>query len=333
MRVFVTGATGFLGRQVVARLVAEGHDVRVLVRRPEAYRAPAEVETIAGSLEDLPTWAEGLTGQDVVVHVAGIVKTWGRWAEFDRAIVAATRDLVAASDSRGVRRFVYISSEAVLQDGVPLLDIDENTPPPQRPSSFYGQAKLLAERAVQGHAGAIERIILRPTFIWGKGSAPLIDMARRANAGRLPLFDGGRSCFEHVHVDNVALAVSLSLSGGRPGGIYLITNGEPMPVLDFLGGVLPALGASVPRRSLPSAPVYRVAAALEGVWRGMRLPGRPPITRFEVEFLSLPRRYRTDLAAAELGYRAKVSYAEEVARLKGLDSGSAPSDGHGRLTP
>lgn len=316
MRVFVTGASGFLGKRVVARLSNEGHDVRVLVRRPEAYQAPAGVETIIGDLEDLPTWADALTGQDAVVHLAAIIQTWGRWKEFDRAIVAATRELIAAADARRVRRFVYISSEAVLQDGTPLLDIDETALPRRRPSSFYGQAKRLAEQAVLDHAGLIERIILRPTFIWGEGSAPLNDLARRATAGRLPLFDGGRPSFEHVHVDNVALAVSLALSGGRPGGIYLITNGEPMPVREFLAGVLAALGAPMPRRSLPSTPLYQVAAALEGTWRALRLPGRPPITRFEVEFLSLPRRYRTALAATELGYRPTVTYREGVARLK-----------------
>ncbi len=317
MRVFVTGATGFVGKRVVARLITEGHNVRVLVRRAEAYQASAEVETITGSLEDLPTWAEALAGQDIVVHLAGIIETWGRWNEFDRAIVAATRELIAAADARGVRRFVYISSEAVLQDGSPLLDIDETTPPPRRPSSLYGQAKLLAEQAVLDHAGAIERVVLRPTFIWGEDSTPLIDLARRANAGKLPLFDGGRSSFEHVHVDNVALAVSLALSGGRPGGIYLITNDEPMPVREFLGGVLATLGAPMPRRSLPSVPLYKVAAALERTWRALRLPGRPPITRFEVEFLSLPRRYRTAMAATELGYQPQVTYSEGVARLKG----------------
>ncbi|MBX6752075.1 MAG: NAD-dependent epimerase/dehydratase family protein [Micromonosporaceae bacterium] len=316
MRVFVTGATGFLGKQVVARLVSEGHTVRVLVRRPAAYRAPAGVETVAGGLEDLPNWAESLRGQDVVVHLAGIIEMWGKWAEFDRTIVKATRDLIAAADARGVRRFIYISSESVLQDGVPLLDVDETTPPPRRPSSYYGQAKLLAEQAVQGHAGPIERIILRPTFIWGEESMPLRDMAQRAKEGKLPLFDNGQSSFEHVHVDNVALAISLALTGGRSGGVYLITNNEPMPVREFLGGVLAAFGAPMPRRSLPSGPVYKVAKALETIWRTLRLPGRPPVTRFEVEFLSLPRRFRTTRAAAELGYQPTVTYAEGVARLK-----------------
>ncbi|MEV4199314.1 hypothetical protein [Micromonospora globbae] len=60
-----------------------------------------------------------------------------------------------------------------------------------------------------------------------------------------------------------------------------------------------------------------MAAALEGAWRALRLPGRPPLTRFEVEFLSLPRRYRTTLAATELGYQPQVTYSEGVDRLKG----------------
>ncbi len=316
MRTFVTGASGFLGRRVVHRLLEDGHRVRVLVRRPEAYRAPDGAAVTVGSLDSLPEWKEQLTGQDVVIHAAGIIETWAPWQDFDRAIVSATRRLLAAAAAAGVRRFVYLSSESVLQAGRPLVDIDESAPLPRRPSSSYGLAKALAETAVRGRTSAIETVVLRPTFIWGEGSAQLADLVRRAQAGTLPLFDHGRALFEHVHVDNAAAAVCAAVTRGEKGAVYFVTNDEAMPVADFLRGVLTACDAPMPRVSVPSALLFPVASGCEGLWRGLPLPDRPPVTRFELEFLALPRRYRITAARTDLGYQPQATYAAGVASLR-----------------
>src|SRR5690606_38773073 len=141
------------------------------------------------------------------------------------------------------------------------------------------------------------------------------DLVQRARTRSLPLLDRGRALFEHVHVDNVADALCAAITRGRPGRVYFVTNGEAMPVSEFLHGILTAHGATVPTRSLPSKLLMPVAAVAEALWRGLHLPGRPPATRFELEFLSLPRRYRIDAARADLGYEPAVSFAEGVARL------------------
>ncbi|WP_433731849.1 NAD-dependent epimerase/dehydratase family protein [Nocardia sp. CA-129566] len=319
MNVLLTGATGFLGRRVVHRLVADGHDVSALIRGT-GRRIP-HATVVPGSLEDVAAWEERLAGIDVVVHAAGLVSTWAPQREFDEAIVEGTREVLAAAVRHGVRRFVYISSESVLQGGRPLLDITESQPTPAVPSSGYAQAKLAAEHLIRAHAGAIETIVLRPTFIWGSGSGQLADLAARARAGRLPLVDKGMASFEHVHVDNVAAAVAAALSDGTPGGTYLITNAEPMPVREFLAGVLAAQDAPMPTRSVPSGPLYALGRAGEWLWSTLPLPGRPPLTRFEVEFLALPRRYDITLARHELKYEPAVGFAEGIA---GLDETRKP---------
>ncbi|MGH8792228.1 MAG: NAD-dependent epimerase/dehydratase family protein, partial [Stackebrandtia sp.] len=237
------------------------------------------------------------------------------WSRYRRVVVDATARLLEAADAGGVKRFVYVSSEAVLQAGAPLLDVDETAPPPRSPSSRYGRAKLAAERAVLGYEGPIERVILRPPFIWGDGNEVTARFASLAEAGKLPLIDGGASSFEHIHVDNAAAAVIAALTGGRDRDVYFITNGEPMPVAEFLAGILGAYDAPAPRRSLPSRLLRPVASVLQGVWAGLRLPGAPPLTPFEVEFFSLPRRFHIDAARRDLGYQPAVSFADGVDRL------------------
>ncbi|MBA8956084.1 NAD-dependent epimerase/dehydratase family protein [Actinomadura namibiensis] len=313
MKVFVTGATGFLGGRVVDGLLAEGHRVRALVRDPS--RAPRGVEVTRGGLADVAAWEADLAGCDVVVHLAAVVSTWERGDGLSRVNVGGTRDLIEAAKRHGVRRFVHMSSESVLQEGRPLLDIDEGHPAADRPSSRYGAAKLLAERAVRAHAGGIETITLRPAFIWGPGSAHVAGFVARARAGRLPLVDKGRAVVEHVHVDNVAAATVAALTEGAPGGTYFITNGEPMPVRDLLGGILGAFDTALPTRSLPGRLAYAAAGAGERLWRTLPLPGRPPVTRFEVEFLALPRRYDITRARTELGYVPAVTFADGLKTL------------------
>ncbi|WP_198035094.1 NAD-dependent epimerase/dehydratase family protein [Streptacidiphilus rugosus] len=309
----MTGASGFLGRRLVDSLTSAGHDVSVLVRSVD--QAPPGTRPVAGRLEDISSWESRLEGIDAVVHLASIIDRWGPWQRFETIIVEGTRLLLDAADRHGVRRFVHISSESVMQHGQPLIDVDETYPLPATASSFYGQAKLLAEKAVLGHRGDIETIILRPTYIWGPDSPPLHELADRARAGTMPLIDHGRHVIEHIHVDNAVAATTLALTHGKPRGVYLITNGEPMSARDFLSGVLGALGAPLPSRSLPSALAFPVARVGEGVWRGLHLSGRPPVTRFEVEFLALPRKFDITRARSELDYQPRTTFQDGLAGL------------------
>ncbi len=218
-----------------------------------------------------------------------------------------------------VLRFIYISSESVLQDKKSLLDADENTPYPVNPSSFYGKSKMLAEKALLEYEGDIERIILRPTFIWGEDSAQLVDLINLASKGKFPWMDKGKSSFEHVYVDNVVEAIVNSLKYGKNNGIYLITNDEPMTAKTFFETIFMQAGVQSPTTSLPSRPLYVVARLLENIWSTMKLKGRPPLTRFEIEFLSLTRRYNIEKAKSELKYKPIVTFDQGVSRISKPD--------------
>ena len=134
MRAFVTGATGFLGRRIVRRLIERGDDVVVLARdRARAEEAAAlGAEIVEGDLGDVDAFADRLSGCEVVYHAGARVVSGGEWDLFLQANVVATEKLIDAAVAHGAKRFVYVSSLGIFEidsDGVTITedsDYDHN---------------------------------------------------------------------------------------------------------------------------------------------------------------------------------------------------------------
>lgn len=322
MKVFVTGGSGFLGQTVIRRLRAKGHSVLALARSPQAAQTvtAAGATAIAGDLFNPQSFSDALKSVEAVIHCAAPVKFWGEWSEFETGTLVATLNLARTASNCGVKRFVTISSESVLQDKGSLLDIDESFPYPKRPNSFYGRAKMLAEQALLAESFPMAVVILRPTFIWGPGSAGLATICEKAKGGQFVWVDHGRAEFEAVHVENIAEAACLAVTAGKDKGVYFITDGEPTTVREFFDSVFDARKIAKPTRSMPFWLARGLAIALESLWKFGRLRSAPPLTRFDLAFVSMPRRYDISKAKTELGYRPIVS------RRDGFQALSSPRE-------
>ena len=246
MRVALTGGTGFVGRHVLDRLLARGHEVQALARRPQPPRD--DVTWVAGSLSDAPALAALVEGTDAVIHVAGLTTAPDR-AAFDAGNVAGTRGVVDAARAAGVARFVHVSSLSVRE---PLL-------------SAYGASKLAAEAVVD--ASGLDWTIVRPAIIYGEGE--LLDLFKMAARGFV-LLPPGKGRASVIAVED--LARLLVLLAEKPEGscaIYECDDGRP-------GGwahaeFARALGAAAGREILP-LPLPRfvmsIAAKVDGTLRG-----------------------------------------------------------------
>lgn len=307
-RLFITGATGFVGKRLVRRLVAEGHDVRALARSAGGAKdlAAAGAEPVFGALDDVDAWAERLQGCDVVVHAASPISVWGDEADMRRQIVDASLAVQAAAERFGVRRMIHLSSESVLQAGPSLDGVDERFPYPAEPNSLYGRCKKAAEIGLLSQAGATEIIILRPSFIWGPGGQ-VETLVRKVREGGFVWIDHGVQPMEMSHVDNVVEAIALALTRGRSSEIYIIADGAKLTVREFLGALIEAFGVPAPTRSLPGWIARPAARVVEAVWSTFGLTSDPPLSRFQLDFVALPRRYSIDKAMRDLGYRPIVS--------------------------
>ncbi|PWK14946.1 NAD-dependent epimerase/dehydratase family protein [Tumebacillus permanentifrigoris] len=310
MNIFVTGGSGFLGTRLLERLTGdvEAPQIKALVRSEKArqHLARLPLQFVDGSLDNLSDWEHHLDGVDIVVHAAAPVEFWGSWEYFHQNITRATEALLHAAARHGVRRFIYISSESVLQATSPLLDVQEDHPYPSEPNSYYGKAKMLAEQAILQLKTDMSCIILRPTYIYEAGAQSIQDLAQRVRDGKFVWVDGGRTIIESVHVKNVVQAITLACSHGEHQGIYWVTDGRPMPAKDLLTPLLELEGVRPLAKSVPSTLVNPLASMIEALWRFGKFRSHPPLTRFEVSFLAMPRKYDLTKTQRELGYQPQA---------------------------
>jgi nucleoside-diphosphate-sugar epimerase len=239
-RVLVTGATGFCGRPLVARLVAAGYDVRVAVRRVPVPPLPAGVETaLHGDLADTVDWAPLLAGVDAVVHLAGIAHVTRGIPEdrYDRVNHRATAELANAAQRAGVRHLLLVSSiRAQCGPAADHVLTEADTP---RPSDAYGRSKLAAEAAVA--ASGVPFTILRPVLIYGPGLKGNLAMLARLAALPVPLpFAGFVNRRSLLSLDNLIGAILFVLATpATQGETYVVADPQPITFAEIVAALRP----------------------------------------------------------------------------------------------
>lgn len=228
----ITGGTGFVGRHVIDRALAQGHQVRALARRPQAPRAG--VTWIAG---DLVAPGDLATGADAVIHVAGVVNAPDR-AAFAAGNVEGTRNMLAATQAAGVSRFIHVSSLSARE---PAL-------------SNYGWSKAEAERLVT--RSALDWTIVRPPTIFGPHDTDMLELFRMARTGLVPLPPAGGRQSVIAAADLARLLLVLATGRGAVHDMVEPDDGRA-------GGwdhrdLARAIGVAVGRRVLP-LPLPRAA--------------------------------------------------------------------------
>jgi nucleoside-diphosphate-sugar epimerase len=319
MTAFVTGGSGFVGGKLIGRLVASGEKVRALARSDgsAAKVAALGAEPVRGKIGDRASLVAAAEGCEVAYHAAAKVEDAGPWEEFLRDNVEGTRNVLEACESAGVRRLVHISTEAVLIAGDPLVNVDETAP--RRPDSKapYSRSKAMAEEVALAPGGSMERVVLRPRFVWGAGDTSLLPgIVDLVNAGRFAWIGGGAHRTDTTHVDSVVEGLVLAAQKGRDREIYFVTDGEPVVFREFVSALIETQGVEVPTRSMPAPLAGAVAAVGEAAWRLLPLPGAPPLSRFAYWVSSQECTIDISKARRELGYQPVRSRADGLAELR-----------------
>ncbi len=266
----VTGATGFVGRSLVARaLMCDGISVRAAVRTA-THGLPSAVEIARiGDVSETTDWTQALAGADVVVHLAARVHVMrdaaaDPLAEFRRVNVAGTLQLARSAARAGSRRFVYLSSVKVNGEGGDTPYRETDPPSPRDP---YGVSKHEAEtglRALAAETG-LEVVIIRPPLVYGPGVKGNFRSLMRLVARGVPLpFGAVHNCRSLVGLDNlVDLILTCVRRPQAANETFLVSDGNDLSTTQLIRELAYAMGKS-PRLIPVPASALGAAAALLG---------------------------------------------------------------------
>src|SRR4051794_3387986 len=318
---FVTGGSGFIGGALIRRLTAEGWSVRALARSESSDQGVREAgaEPVSGDLQDAAAMRAGAEGCEYAFHAAAKVEDWGRREEFERINVEGTKNALNACEEAGVRRFVHVGTEAALLAGQPLVNANENVPLRPDSPALYPSTKAMAEQAVRdvNRDGKFETVVVRPRFVWGRGDTSVLpSIVEAIRSGAFRWVGGGRHRTATTHIDNTVEGLLLGATKGRPGGVYFVTDGDPVVFRDFVTELVRTRGVEPPDREAPAPVARALAAAMETAWRVLPLKGRPPLTRFAVWIASLECTIDISRAREELGYQPVKTREEGLAELR-----------------
>ncbi|HVT60934.1 MAG TPA: NAD-dependent epimerase/dehydratase family protein [Thermoanaerobaculia bacterium] len=311
MRVFLTGATGYIGRVLARRLVEEGHEVRALVRatsRAENVETLARlgVATFAGDVGERASMREGMSGSDWVIHAAAELDPAAPPERMRAANVQGSDNVASLAWKLGVGRFLSVSSIAYFggspEDGSPAGE----TAPPRKPfPSVYSATKHAGERAIREYASrglAINSVY--PGLVYGppgkRGGSNLL--LRQLIRGRLPALVAPERKTSWVFLEDVAEAVLLVMRQAPPGRDYLLA-GEVATLREVVAQVCALAAVRPPRLALPLGAARLLLAAAVPFYR---LRGRrPPIPPAQLASLRRHWAFDDSRARRELGWQPR----------------------------
>ena len=284
MKVLVTGATGFIGQHLTARLLSLGRRVRILTRDPS--RVPSHwlphVEIVVGDLLDAGVVGAATRGVSAVYHLAGEVKA-------ERLLTAVNVEgleiILDASAKAGVRTFCYFSSAGVYGNPRPGPVTEET---PCDPQTEYQETKYLGEQLVRGFsdAGKFRAIVVRPTTVYGEGknqSSNFFFQWLTAIRGGRFRFVGGKGVANFVYVgDLVEACLFLVEHASHPHEVCVVS--DPVPMSEFVWSAADSLQVARPRSTVPVWLAYAVAGIFQIMNRVWSTP--VPLTITGVRALS-----------------------------------------------
>jgi nucleoside-diphosphate-sugar epimerase len=266
MKVLVTGASGFVGRAVVAALAADGDEVHAAVRHALVAAFPHGVAVARhGDLAEPVDWAPLLTGIDAVVHLAGIAHAGPGIAEqrYDIVNHRATATLAAAACAASVARVAFVSSIRA-QTG-PAADRVVAEADEPRPTDPYGRSKLAAERALA--LSGVPFTILRPVLVYGPGVKGNLRALMRLAALPVPLpFAALTARRSLLSLANLAAAIGFVLRHDACAGeTYVVADPEPLTIAEIVAALRHGIGK---KPGLVAVPPALLRLALTALGRG-----------------------------------------------------------------
>jgi nucleoside-diphosphate-sugar epimerase len=307
MKVFITGATGFIGSFLAEALIQAGHQVTCLVRKQSNLRwiADLDVECFYGSLNDKNSLIRGLEGADMVYHLAGVTKARNR-DEYFNGNFEGTKNLIDAAiqHKKKIKRFILVSSQTAVGPSPTLIPIDENHP--ANPVTDYGKSKRAAEEYAISMMKKISLTILRPPAVYGPRDTDILEFFRTVKFGIIPKLGSSDKYLSLIHVKDLVRGIIMAAENEKAiGQIYFLTSPEPYAwdeISKITLKILQKKGVNIP---IPVSLMKGVAYFSEGISSITKKPAlvnRQKVIDMEQDFWTCA----PDKARKDLGFECEI---------------------------
>lgn len=338
---FITGGSGYIGRNMIRYLIHKGWKVNALARSPNSCKIVESLgaTSISGDLSNksIKAMTEGMKDCIVCFHCAAFVDTWGKLETAMSINRDGTLNVIAACrESKTIKKFIHVSTEQVLCiKSKPMINVDETTPYPNNGTfGIYGSTKREAEiSAIKSNIGPnkFEVIVIRPRLVYGRDDTTILpNIIQKCKLGLFKWIDGGEYLTSTVHIDNVIKAMYLGYTKGKGGEIYFITDGDNVRWIDFWSDLLNCVGITPPEKdkTMSYGFISGVAGILEWLYccckgyNECKCCGfvlneylHPPVTQNEIEVAGKQCTVKDDKIRKELGFTNAITRKEALMEL------------------
>ncbi|HPD01988.1 MAG TPA: NAD-dependent epimerase/dehydratase family protein [Eubacteriales bacterium] len=309
----ITGASGFIGKTVVEKVLAEGAKVVAA-----DFKVAPRLEELKGDRLDI--WKVDLTsdyggipqGVTDVIHAAGRVSDWGAYESFYKINVEATKRLAEYSRAAGVKNFLFISSIDIHGFFGHVEETEDGTYYPSE--CFYPQTKIIAENFVRDfNSDEMKTVCIRPCTVYGPGDTtvqgPIMDAILK---GQMGFIDKGKRLISRVYITDLVAGLCRALEFGRGGEAYNIVSGEKINWMEWVSAIAAELGVKTPKFSAPYFVAIALASVMEGAYKLFRVKNPPLLTRMRIQHAGHDFFFLPTKAQNELGFKPEMPWREGV---------------------
>ena len=328
----VTGAAGFLGKNIVKALLEQGCRVRALINRTPLGFIHHNLEVFTGSVTDRDAMEKACEGVETIFHSAAVIAIMGgaftRKSYYDQAYdanVIGTKNLLAAAVSNGSKRFIHTSSVDVAFDYSDQPNMQESAAYSQNPRSVYQKTKILAEKDVLEANGknGLYTCAIRPGGIYGPEKNEMLDrFVEQLVSGKLimcighPSIETGETYIGSLVHSELLAALHLGdngkTKGSANGQAYFINDGQPMNPFEFFRDLIEGMGYKKPKIYLPAAIVLPFLYIAEFIVFKFNL-NEPPLCPHAIKKIACTHWGSIEKAQNEIGYNPLKTVKEALA--------------------
>lgn len=311
MKAIITGATGGLGRNLLEFLVLQNWEV-IAFGRDEKIGKSLGVEFYAFDLSDFEQTKKYFQKADVVFHCAALSSPWGKYEEFYKANILATKNVLKAMELFDIKKIVHVSTPSIYFDFQDQFNIKEEFIPTKFVNN-YAKTKYEAEQLVLN--SSVFSAIIRPRAIFGEYDNVLVPRLEKvALKGFLPLIKNKKTIVDVTYVGNVVNALYLASIKDIPSkSIFNITNDEPMDIKEVFSLVMETVKIKTKFKYISYFVLFSIATILEIISK-LGFTKEPILTKYGVGVISKSQTLDISKAKEILGYKPIYTIKEGLQR-------------------